>query len=359
MGRIVQIGLVAMALQAAALAQGPPPRAMWVWEAQTFQMLEDTSYRNAAVDFLVDHGITTVYLYADAYDDGSGLRNLLLDRPDLYQDVVTQLHGSGREVYALLGSAGLNTPEYIKPENRTIAEAMFQRVLDYNQSASVAQQFDGVNIDIEPYLLDDWESNTLTRATQYLDLSSRYIEMKDQYLADNSITDPTAFPVGPATPFWFDTPLGDAGLTSIDWNGIDQPMHKHVLNIHDYTTILAYRDYAIQRFDGRTDGIVFHSANELAYAQEVGKTMVVAVETGPTAFNHVTFLEEDPDLLEHELGLALDELASLPPFAGFAIHDFLNYQILVGDVIPEPSTLLVCVAFSLAALGRRGTRVPT
>jgi len=371
---LLHSALVSMLLIAAASAQAP--RAIWLWEAQAYRMLENTSYRNASLDFLSANGIDTIYLYADAFDDGSGLRNILTDNPAAYRSLVSEIHARGQKVNALLGSAPLNTPAYILPENSTVADAMFRNVLDYNKTAGITQEerFDGANVDIEPYLLPGWNTppvgmtqsqSRTTIATQYLDLSDKYRQMKDQYLNDVGQTDPSVFVFGPSTPFWFDASLFDTG-SNIDWGpeGV-KPLYQHVLDIYDTITVMDYRDFALG-----TDGIVFHAENELDYAQSIGKPVVIGIETGPSTPEKVTFLQEGPQWLEQQLALAQDEfnmrwpnLANEPVvFDGFAIHDYLGYQRLLGsgpDVVPvpEPGTLsLLAMGLSWIGLLRMRSR---
>ena len=368
---LLQSAIVSLLFIAVAHAQAP--RSIWLWEAQAYRMLEDTAYRDASLDFLSAVGIDTIYLYADAYDDGSGLRNILTDTPAAYRSLISEIHTRGQQVNALLGSAPLNTPAYIFPQNSTIAEAMFNNVLQYNMTPGISQQerFDGVNVDIEPYLLPGWNTapagmtlsqSRTTIAAQYLDLSDKYRQMKEQYLNDIGETDPSNFVFGPSTPFWFDSNLFDTG-SNIDWGSEgSKPLYQHVLDIHDYITIMDYRDFALG-----TDGIVFHAEHELDYAEDIGKPVVIGVETGPSTPEKVTFLQEGPQWLEEQLALAEDEfnarwpnLANQPiVFDGFAIHDYLGYQRLIGsgpDVIPEPATLsLLAVGLSwLGTLRMRG-----
>lgn len=332
------------AVQAIAAA----PRATWVWEAQTFRMLKDPVYRAASLDFLQAQDFTTVYLYADSYLG----QNIIRDDPGLYEGLVSDLHGRGIKTYALLGSALLNTQAYVLPSNRSVAEAMFQRVLDYNTNAAAGARFDGVNLDIEPYLLPEWDNPTGGQTTgqsrtviagQYLDLSERFREMKQQYLAGIGVTDPTAFPIGPATPFWFDAADLFDTTNVIDWGGAGaKPMYQHVQDIHDYVSILDYRDFVLGQ-----DGIQFHAIDELNYAVTIGKKVVIAVETSPVLPPKITFFEEGPRFLESELSLADGLFSAFWPagFDGFAIHDFLNYQRLlgVGPDIPEPTGFAVWV----------------
>jgi len=120
------------------------------------------------------------------------------------------------------------------------------------------------------------------------------------------------------------------------------------MDIHDFVTVMDYRDFALG-----PNGMVEHATNELDYAMAMGKPVTIGVETGPIDPedpNSVTFMQEGPEVLEQELALAETEFKNDWPypdvFSEFAIHDFLNYQRLLGDGpdgIPEPSSLLMLV----------------
>jgi hypothetical protein len=279
-----------------------PERAVWVWEADSFRLLDEEAGWGDFTSFLDRHGISTVYLYADSYQG----RNILEDEPDRYRRFLRHLHERGLEVYALLGSKYLRTQEYVRPEKRAEAEAMLRRVLVYNREAEGREAFDGINIDVEPHLLDEWSSNRPELGRQFLDLSRRFVEMKEE----------SAFqgPVGPAIPFWYDgievVEGGDAGSLS---EGIQE--------LYDYVAIMAYRDQAAGH-----DGIVRHVTNEVEHAEAHGKTVVVGVETKEGDLDKVTFHEETLEEMEEELTSVAERLADYDAFGGFAIHHYGSYR---------------------------------
>src|SRR4051794_17507220 len=84
-------------------------RAIWTWEAESYAMVQDPKVAAEAVTYLKSQQIDTVYLYADAFQG----RNLIVDKPQLYRDFITQMHAKRMKVYALLGSAYLNTENYV------------------------------------------------------------------------------------------------------------------------------------------------------------------------------------------------------------------------------------------------------
>ena len=297
--------VVAVFLHVAGGGSALAARAMWVW-SEANQLLDNRADRAYAFDFMRRNGVDTLYLWTDA--DG----RLLLE-PQKYHRLIGQAHARGIQVYALDGD-----PSYVVPgPARDRAMARFQHVLDYNANSTAAQRFDGVNLDVEPWGLPDWQTNQGLRIQQYLDLSAEYMQLKQNAGSD--------IPVGPDMAFWFDT-LGD-----IDWNGQTKGLHEHVLDVFDYGTLLDYRDFAIG-----LDGMVFHATTELDYAQSIGKPLVLGVETqanvGP---DKVTFHEEGAVYMEQQLDLVEAAFAANPSFQGFAIHHYGSYLELDGVRLPE------------------------
>jgi hypothetical protein len=285
------------------IALAATPRAVWVWEDDTFRMLDKKDQWNETFSFLARRNLTTVYLYADEYRG----RNIIRDEPEKYRRLIAALYGNGYKVYALLGSWYLKTPEYILPERRAVAVRMFENILRYNAESADGERFDGVNIDIEPYLLDDWNENRVLRATQYLDLAAEFMRLKQKAKA--------ALVVGPAMPFWFD------GIDDIEWKGKRQRLSDHVQDIYDYVAIMDYRNFA-----QGSDGIVAHATDELEYADRNGKTVVIGVETLLTEPRKVTFYGMGLAAMEEQLSIVESEFASRPSFAGFAIHHLGSYR---------------------------------
>jgi hypothetical protein len=284
------------------LAAAPPPRAVWIWEEDSFAIATDPAQTAAALELLTRKSVTTAYLYADDFKS----RNLIQQNPATYRRVVAAMHARGIKVYALLGSAYLNTEAYIRPLQRRKAIAMFQRVLDYNASSHSNERFDGINVDIEPYLLDDWDKKKLELVGNYLDLAAAFMDLKaksGQNLA-----------VGPALPFWFD------GI-EVTWRGKKQSASNHVIDIYDYIAIMDYRDHA-----AGGDGIISHASDEMKYAATAGKKVVIGVDVSPGGLKKLSFVHLKEADMERELALAAEAFGGAAPFAGFAIHHFGTYR---------------------------------
>jgi hypothetical protein len=298
-----------LASVAPAHAADAAPRAVWIWEEDAYRMLDkDEALREVEV-FLDQQHISTIYLYADEYNG----RNILVNEPGKYRKLIASAHARGFKVYALLGSAYLRTQEYILQEKRRAAKKMFGAVLDFNKhTPDAASQFDGVNIDIEPYLLDDWSTGRPVRGKQYLDLSALFMRMKAE--AKSNLL------VGPAMPFWYD------GIEDVEWKGRRRKLNEFVQDIYDYVAIMDYRNAA----EG-SDGIVSHAQDELDYADRMNKKVMVGVETIQTTPEKVTFFGKGGTYFEAQLALAEIAMARHRSFGGFVVHHLKTYRVLVED----------------------------
>ena len=297
------LGLAALGAQA---AERIGPRAIWTWEEDSYAMLEDTAAAGRAIAFLQSKGIDTVFLYADAF----GKRNLIASQPQRYRRLVRRLHASGMKAYALLGSGYLHTERYVLPRHRADALAMLQRVLDYNKSAAPEERFDGINVDIEPHILDEW-------ATRKMALLGEFLALSDALMAAKRASGQT-LPMGPAIPFWLD------GL-QLEWKGQAKPVSQHVQDIYDYVALMDYRDRA-----GGGDGIVSHALDELRYAERIEKRVLIGVETLPNAIKKVSFHHLKEADMERELKATAQDVGAMQSFGGFVVHHYGSYRKWLG-----------------------------
>lgn len=278
-------------------------RAVWTWEAESYAMVKDPAVAQEAVIYLQSQHIDTVYLYADAYKG----HNLIVEHPELYRAFIERLHRQHMKVYALLGSSYLHTERYVLPAYRKQAEEMFRRVVKYNVAAPAAARFDGANLDIEPHILDEWNDDTRERLlADFLDMGDALMAIKREYHA--------TLTVGPAIPFWLD------GI-ELEWRGVKKPVSEHVIDVFDYVALMDYRHKA-----AGSDSILSLAASEIAYADRVGKKVVIGLEVSPNELEKITFDKVGPKVFEQALRTVETALRKHPSFAGFAIHHYRTYR---------------------------------
>ena len=276
-------------------------KAIWIWEKDSYAMLENEESKIDALHFFKSKGINRIYLYADKF----GSRNLIIDKPYLFHDLIGDFHKNGISVYALLGSGYLNSEKLILPEYREDALDMVKRILAYNSAAESQARFDGINLDIEPHILDAWPEHKYQLLEYFLDMSKAIMDLKNRSEA--------ILAIGSAIPFWLDG-------VSLTWQGHTKKVSDHVIDLYDYVALMDYRDHA----EGR-DGIISHALDELEYAAMTKKKVAIGVEVTPNEITKVSFNHLTENEMNIELNIAAKVFSTKPAFDGFVIHHYRGY----------------------------------
>lgn len=289
-------------------------RALWVWERASYAAVFDRIERDKLGAVMDDtttfdsDAIRTIYLGVDRYQ---GI-DMLRDSRDNVADFVRWAKARGYQVQATI--AGGTRPPYFGAleQYEHFAVAEMEKVLDYNLAVGPDARFDGVNVDIEPYILPQWKEPGTTLPTHWLTVLQNLIERRD------ASGQPLLF--GPAIPRWLDT---STCCTAVEWNGEVKPLSDHIQDLTDYIAIMDYRDTA----DGGA-GIIAQAQHEIDYANAIGKpnSVVIGVESkdlsGGGDPETVTFWEEGRLAMEAELDKVYAAFGSNASFAGVAMHHF-------------------------------------
>lgn len=297
-------------------------RAMWIWEPESYKLLMNPGSREALGQFISDtetfggsEPVRTLYLAVGGYQ---GYRALEEQENEL-RSFLRWAHARGLKVHALI--AGGTSPAYMGAYERYHEHAVreFEHIINYNLSAKKAnEKFDGVNVDIEPYISPDFKDPSKFLQVEYLDGLSKMIARRDAAGIN--------LPFGPAVPKWYDSSEQGANIT---WRGETKWLSEHVQDISDYISIMDYRDTA----DGSA-GIIAGAAGEIAYAERIGKpnSVVIGVETLDIANSGdpetISFWEEGRTHMEAELDKVYASFDASSAFGGIAVHHYDSYRML-------------------------------
>lgn len=302
-------------------------RAIWIWEKAAYNLFLNPGSRTALKAFADDtdtfgsDAVTTFYLGVFPYE---GI-DILEEEPDKVRDFLAWAHDNGYKVHACI--AGGTVPPYFGAltEYHELAIREMEKVINYNLSSSPDEQFDGVNVDIEPYILPDFRLQKPSVQLQYLDIMEQLIARRD--------TAGIALPFGPAIPRWFDS---NDPAKDITWNGQTKWLSEHIQDMSDYISIMDYRDTA----EGSV-GIIAHAQGEIDYANLIGKpnSVIIGVETLDIANSGdpetITFREEGRTYMESELDKVYDWFNGNPAFGGIAMHHYDSIRWLPSAWGPE------------------------
>lgn len=301
--------------QAPALLQAD--RAMWVWEPASYQLVENLGARNVLAQFMNDTNVSshqrkTIYLYADRFDGAYAV----IDNPAQYRSFISWAHSQGYYVHALVGSSTYLAPFYAYSRYHPKAVELIESVLNYNITSVPNEQFDGMNVDIEPHGLADWVSNSPAVQVQYLDMFNKMMLRK--IAAGQNLN------IGPAIPRSWDE---NSENKSITWNGKTQWLAFHVQDIADYVSVMDYRDIATG-----ASGIESHAIGEISYGNQIGKKVMLAVETDQISASGdpqtISFQEEGNTYMETQLNAVSSFFSGDTSFLGLAIHHYDSYRTL-------------------------------
>ncbi len=285
------------------VAQSSEIKALWVWEEDTFRMLDDPTWRDDTLDRLRKDGFNTIYLYADYFGD----RTPISEDRGLYEAVIEAARERGFRVEALLGSKYLNTNRYVMPDRQAIAKDMLERIKTYNMLVQPSARFDAMHLDIEPYTTDEWKADREKVVEWYVEAAREWRRIAHD--GDLHVE------IGAAIPFWFDrVERGDSTLVVA------------LIESFDYVALMDYRDKA----EGR-DGIIEHARYEVDLAGRLGRKVIVGVETGDTELDKLTFLQEGRTVLDDELRKVTAAFNGKEGFAGVAIHHLSSYLRLANN----------------------------
>ena len=245
----------AMCSKAAAAATD----ATWIWNPWSLRTEEAK-----ILNFLAKNKVSQVYLQVDSDISSS-----------VYQKFISKAAAKHIEVYALDGA-----PDWATEKGQAKQKAFFQWVKAYQSKSSASQQFQGIHLDVEPYILPSWDGDRSSTVLYYQEI----IQTSAKQSAKLNL------PFTIDLPFWFDTikfqnKFGKSNLA------------KWAIDLTDGVTVMAYRNMAAGE-----NGINALVKTEWQYAQNANKPLTIAVETGQTdEGNYLSFYQKSNAYMKAEL----------------------------------------------------------
>jgi hypothetical protein len=219
----------------AAAAEETRSRRLWVWESGP--VLHDPNARGSFLDFCERHGIGAVSIQIGV--SGSAGRRRL-ENATSWKALLQDAHRRGMTVHALHGDPG-----YALRSQHGVVLSAVDAVIAYNASVVPAERFDGIHLDIEPYLLAEWKE-----PRQREQLLVEYVELHER-AAERSRAADLAYTAD--LPFWWyatDDVTGEA-VSMTTFHGVRKPATDHLLDFVDNIGLMAYRNVA-----AGSDGVI-------------------------------------------------------------------------------------------------------
>ncbi|EHQ62364.1 hypothetical protein PDENDC454_10750 [Paenibacillus dendritiformis C454] len=294
-------GLLLLIMSAALMAgftqADEPQQATWVWQAERI-----VSDPEQLLSFAKNNQIDVMYLHIHP------------DVPEsAYRQFVRQAAKEGIEVHALAGD-----PTWALPEYRGRMMDFLHKIQHYNAQAAEDERFRGIHLDIEPYVLPQWEEDANEIIHAWMDNLDVFLEAGRK---EGSLE------FGVDIPVWFD---GYAGT-----DPSDASLTESVMKRFDYTTLMAYR----HELEG-DNGILALIREEMAIGDRLGTKVLVGINAKPMpGEEHTTFANQGAAAMNDALKQIGASLAGHSSYGGTAVHDYRYWNDLLAQQpnVPDPA----------------------
>lgn len=273
----VQVGLAGKPA-----SQHGSTKATWLWEAER---LADARSRTEIVQFAKSEHVGRIFVQIDTDADVSDYRQFIRSAAE-----------AGIRVHALAGA-----PDWVLPQRRHVMAETVEWVRAYNRSAEGVERFDGIQIDVEPYLLDEWKQEQTRIAADWVETVKQF-----RQLVDNA----GGLLAGAALPFWLD---------ELRSPGRSVTMAETIMSELDEVALMTYRN--------RADSVIGLADKELGIGNRIGTKVFVGVETNRTdEGEHVSFYGAESSELNRQMAEIEEKLRNHRSYAGIAVHDYTGWS---------------------------------
>ena len=295
----------------------------WIWNSPESL---DGDKISELLDFADNENISTIYLNISDYididemkDDENKINKLNKFKGSL-KLFLSVAHQKNMKVHALGGDS-----EWALSSHHYIPLKLLDFVISFNKENEDNLRFDGIQFDIEPHNLKDFNVNKKVILNDYLDLCNSLSQNIIETLSNNEIF--KDFQMGFVVPYWFDNENGNC--PPVVWQEKEAKLVVFtlldVLNRvkNGYLVVLSYRNVA----DGK-DGSIIHAKTEIDYAQDSAKnvSVIIGQETTKVEPSKITFYGEERMGFKEEVLKIFDFFKDKEVFRGIGIHDIYGYK---------------------------------
>lgn len=258
------------------------PKATWLWH--TSQILNQS---DSLIEFLDNKNVSTLYLQVNA------------DIPDdAYQHFIRIANERNIEVHALDGAPHWAT-------DQKSVQDFFRWVEKYQSVSEKTEQFAGIHLDIEPYILPTWDSSLQKTVESY--------QQNIRFAAGESALLGLHF--GIDIPFWFD----ETFYSNVMGEGI---LSEWLIDQSDSIHVMAYRNKASGR-----NGMISLAQSEIDYASSAGKHARVAIETSKSSEgDYLSFFGKNNAYMEKQLQEVEQSFNHSEGYRGIAVHSLESWM---------------------------------
>ena len=295
-----------------------PIRGMWVWD---FEAYETRKERERLIDLCRLEGITLLLVQVHYRTDPNTKLPTGMQDSQAYGDLIQECRKTGIAVEALEGDS-----HWAIKAGQADFWPKLTIILDWYKSQPANRRFAGLHLDVEPYLLKDFD-------TPYkLQILREYVEFMAKVRNRVKKVSPDLI-FAADIPFWYDVYPEDEYLNHcvVEFNGVKKSTSSHIQDICDYIGIMSYRRHAVGE-----NSIFDISVGEMNYAEKIGKKVFLGVETMPDQDPaYISFWGTNIPWFRKQIGLLEQTCAKQKGFGGILIHHYVSYRLLLESPVPE------------------------
>ncbi|WP_078551491.1 hypothetical protein [Bacillus alkalicellulosilyticus] len=256
--------------------------ATWVWDSQLL-----VHEHEAILSFSEQQNIGALYVQID--------QTLPFET---YQSFIALANEKNINVFALDGAPEwIHTPEW---------KDLLAWIYDYSATSNPNQQFTGIHLDIEPYLLPDWEENP------------EQVILDFQTVIQHVSTGmPPEMEFELAVPFWFST------MTYDNRHGMGS-LGRWLVQSADQLSVMTYRTDLLGE-----NGLIELFDPFLQLAKEENKKVRIAIETIEIDNERVSFYYHHQSKLDETIRELLYFYKKQSHFTGIDVHHYQSWRDLL------------------------------
>lgn len=250
-------------------------KATWLWDASIIRNESDE-----ILDFSKRERVTTIFLQIQEKVE-----------MEEYRRFIRSAHKANISVHALGGE-----PDWAYADHREEGEELLSWLDEYNKASDPEEQFQGIQLDVEPYILKRWEREQEKVVEEWSGNMESWLEEARRQKLNISV----------AVPFWLDSIPGPGDSNSFSY---------WILERSDSVAVMSYRDDGEKMYE--------LSKEELEQADELGKSVWIGMElTDTEEGEHLTFHGKSEKVMSDEAQRAAKLGTEHKSFAGLAVHHY-------------------------------------
>lgn len=282
---------------------------IWVWDSP---LKMTPVYAQEVLSISKKNGFNTIYLTIDDYVPIASMKSSdgQAQAKANYMKALSVFIQGAKSLGLAVDVEG-GGKDWALKENRWKGYALIDFVKQYNDTYPNAK-INGLQYDVESYLMQDYDSNKSTRLREYTEFIDEAAQRMSNVDAQFAIV----------IPHFYDSKQN--WTPPFDYKGENAYTYTHLLDVlkqksNTSIIIMAYRNF----FDG-TNGIRDISEAELQEASQGGYNtkVIVAQETGDVPPSYVTFHGHPKSSLFDTLSNVQNNFGKYKDFGGTAVHYF-------------------------------------